>query len=206
MLDRVAGARTSKANMDIYTIIFLALAVVICLRLRSVLGQHTVSEGPPYLTGILLTLTAAALGAVFFDVGGAKWYPALATAPSTTAALTISGPARVIDGDTVVVGDTRVRLKGVDAAELGTARGESARRVMAMLVTGELTCRLTGEKTYRREVGYCTTANGTDINRAIIAQGAALACPRYDDRYVPYEQAAALAAQPRSSYCAKRSY
>ena len=120
--------------------------------------------------------------------------------------LTISGPARVIDGDTVVVGDTRVRLKGVDAAELGTARGENARRVMTMLVTGELTCRLTGEKTYRREVGYCTTANGTDINRAIIAQGAALACPRYDDRYVPFEQAAALAAQPRSSYCAKRSY
>ena len=183
----------------------LALAVVIFLRLRSVLGQRTGSERPSYVTGILLTLTAAALGAVFFDVGGAKWYPVLATAPSTTAAPTISGPARVIDGDTVVVAGTRVRLKGVDAAELGTARGENARRVMAMLVTGQLTCRLTGEKTYRREVGYCTTANGTDINRAIIAQGAALACPRYDDRYVPFEQAAALAAQPRSSYCVKRS-
>ena len=125
------------------------------------------------------------------------------TAASTTAA-TISGPARVIDGDTVVVAGTTVRLKGVDAAELGTARGENARRVMATLVTGKLTCRLTGEKTYGREVGYCTTANGTDINRAIIAQGAALACPRYDDRYVPFEQAAALAAQPRSSYCVKR--
>ena len=192
--------------MDIYTIVFLALAVFIFLRLRSVLGQRTHQRRWIPVTGILLTLTAAALGAVFFDVGGAKRYPARATAASTTAAPTISGPARVIDGDTVVVGDTRVRLKGVDAAELGTARGESARRVMAMLVTGELTCRLTGEKTYRREVGYCTTANGTDINRAIIAQGAALACPRYDDRYVPYEQAAALAAQPRSSYCAKRSY
>jgi endonuclease YncB( thermonuclease family) len=53
---------------------------------------------------------------VFFDVGGAKRYPALA------AAATISGPARVIDGDTVVVAGTTVRLKGVDAAELGTAR------------------------------------------------------------------------------------
>jgi endonuclease YncB( thermonuclease family) len=115
---------------------------------------------------------------VFFDVGGAKWYPVLATAPSTTAAApTISGPARVIDGDTVVVAGTTVRLKGVNAAEFGTARGENARRVMATLVTGELTCRLTGEKTFRREVGYCTTADGTDINRAIIAQGAALACP-----------------------------
>jgi len=110
----------------------------------------------------------------------------------------------VIDGDTVVVAGTPIRLKGVDAAELGTARGENARRVMVTLVTGTLTCRLTGEKTYSREVGYCTTADGADINRAIIAQGAALACPRYDTRYVSFEQEAALAAQPRSSYCVKR--
>ena len=157
------------------------------------------------MTGILLTLTAAALGAVFFDVGGAKRYPVRATAASTTAAPTISGPARVIDGDTVVVAGTTVRLKGVDAAEVGTARGESARRAMVALVTSELTCRLTGETTHRREVGYCVTADGIDINRAIIASGAALACPRFDDRYVPFEQAAALAAQPRSSYCVKRS-
>ena len=141
---------------------------------------------------------------VLFDVGGAKWFPAQATVVSTTAMPTISGPARVIDGDTVVVAGIHVRLKGVDAAELGTARGETARAAMIGIVTSDLTCRLTGEKTYRREVGYCTTANGTDINRAIIAQGAALACPRYDDRYVPFEQATALAAQPRSSYCVKR--
>ena len=90
------------------------------------------------MTGILLTLTAAALGAVFFDVGGAKRVSsARDCAVSTTAAPTISGPARVIDGDTVVVAGTTVRLKGVDAAELGTARGENARRVMATLVTGQ---------------------------------------------------------------------
>ncbi|MBU6463100.1 MAG: Tim44 domain-containing protein, partial [Bradyrhizobium sp.] len=34
--------------MDIYTIIFLALAVFIFLRLRNVLGQRTGSERPPY--------------------------------------------------------------------------------------------------------------------------------------------------------------
>src|SRR5437660_8622085 len=33
---------------DIYTILFLALAVVIFLRLRSVLGQRTGRERPPY--------------------------------------------------------------------------------------------------------------------------------------------------------------
>ncbi len=34
--------------MDIYTIIFLALAVFIFLRLRNVLGQRTGTERPPY--------------------------------------------------------------------------------------------------------------------------------------------------------------
>ena len=34
--------------MDIYTIIFLALAVFIFLRLRNVLGQRTGSERPPF--------------------------------------------------------------------------------------------------------------------------------------------------------------
>ena len=54
------------------------------------------------VTGILLALIAAALGAMFFEVVGAKWYPS-----TTPDAVTISGPARVIDGDTVVVAGTK---------------------------------------------------------------------------------------------------
>jgi predicted lipid-binding transport protein (Tim44 family) len=38
----------SEPDVDIYTIIFLALAVFIFLRLRSVLGQRTGSERPPF--------------------------------------------------------------------------------------------------------------------------------------------------------------
>src|SRR6202161_327989 len=38
----------SEFDVDIYTIIFLALAVFIFLRLRNVLGQRTGSERPPY--------------------------------------------------------------------------------------------------------------------------------------------------------------
>ena len=77
--------------MDTYSFTFAALAVFIFLRLRSVLGQRTGSERPSYLTEILLTLTAVALCAVFFDVGRANWYR------------TISGPARVIDVYSAVV-------------------------------------------------------------------------------------------------------
>jgi endonuclease YncB( thermonuclease family) len=130
---------------------------------------------------------------------------ALVSTPIEAADLVVVGPVRVIDGDTVVVAGTTVRLKGVDAAELGTERGENAKRVMAALVNGELTCRLTGERTHRREVGYCTTADGTDIAQAVIAHGAALSCPRYDARYMRFETEAALAVQPRSTYCIRRT-
>src|ERR1700748_2098610 len=44
------SARTASMSdvFDVYTIIFLALAVFIFLRLRSVLGQRTGRERPPY--------------------------------------------------------------------------------------------------------------------------------------------------------------
>jgi endonuclease YncB( thermonuclease family) len=136
-------------------------------------------------------IVAAALGVIAFSISGAQ---------HATHSV-ISGSARVVDGDTVVVAGTTVRLKGVDAAELGTPRGENARRMMVALVTSELTCHLTGEKTHNREVGYCVTADGVDINQAIIAVGAALACPRYDARYLRFELPDALAAQARAPYC-----
>ena len=62
--------------------------------------------------------------------------------------------------------------KGVDAAERKTERGEQAARAMLSIVTSELSCRLTGEKTHRREVGYCFTPDGTNIAQPLIEQGA----------------------------------
>jgi endonuclease YncB( thermonuclease family) len=70
-----------------------------------------------------------------------KFIAVFAVVLSTTAhaGQTISGPARIVDGDTVVVGDIHVRLKGVDAAELGTTLGDAAKAVMLSIVTGDLT-------------------------------------------------------------------
>ena len=47
-LRTTAASRSMRDVFDIYTIIFLALAVFIFLRLRSVLGQRTGRERPPY--------------------------------------------------------------------------------------------------------------------------------------------------------------
>src|SRR6202041_1919481 len=44
----ISDAERMPDVFDIYTIIFLALAVFIFLRLRSVLGQRTGRERPPY--------------------------------------------------------------------------------------------------------------------------------------------------------------
>ena len=137
------------------------------------------------------------------------------TAAASAEPLTISGPARVVDADTVVIqnGDTssfrdgaHVRLKGVDAAEMNTDLGRAAKVVMETIIGGgPLTCPVrTGEKTWKRDVGFCTTAEGVDINREIIEQGAALACPRYSTRYVEFEQPNAVAAQQRAHYCVER--
>jgi endonuclease YncB( thermonuclease family) len=62
----------------------------------------------------------------------------------------IRGPAFVVDGDTVTVAVVSVRLKGVDASERNTPRGEAARRAMQSIVSGEIRCELTGEKTWGR--------------------------------------------------------
>jgi endonuclease YncB( thermonuclease family) len=126
-------------------------------------------------------------------------------ATSVALADTISGAARVVDGDTVIVGNVRVRLNGVDAAEMNTDLGRVAKVIMQTIVNGgPLRCELTGERTWKREVGFCFTEDGTDIGQEIIAQGAALSCPRYSTRYLKFELADALALQSRSSYCVGR--
>jgi endonuclease YncB( thermonuclease family) len=165
---------------------------MISTKLRTPGNQDGLNRRPcEYPSVVVPLLIAAALGALYFGVSGAQYITRS----------TISGSVRIIDGDTVIVAGTVVRLKGVDAAELGTPRGENAKRMMLALVTSELTCHLTGEKTHGREVGYCFTSDGIDINQAIIASSAALACPRYSDRYLQFERAEALAAQVRAPYC-----
>ena len=96
---------------------------------------------------------------------------------------------------------------GVPAADEGqdgdARRGRRAAARMPARIS-ELIA-IAGEKTWGREVGYCATAAGTDINPEIIARGAALSCPHYDGRYRAFERPEALSAQPRSPYCVPRA-
>jgi endonuclease YncB( thermonuclease family) len=116
----------------------------------------------------------------------------------------IQGPAYVIDSDTVVVSGIHVRLKGVDGPELSMPGGIEAKILMQEIVGASLTCQLTGEHTHGREVGWCHNNSGDDIGAAIVRAGRALACPRFDSRYVVMEQPDAIARLSRASYCRVR--
>lgn len=108
----------------------------------------------------------------------------------------------VRDADTIVVDGTAVRLNGVDAPELNTSAGKSAKRWMVAYLRGkDVECRLNGERSYDRWIGVCY-ANGVDIGAAVIAAGHALDCARYSGaRYLKLETPAAKSRLRRASYC-----
>lgn len=90
------------------------------------------------------------------------------------------GPARVRDGDTLVVGGTPVRLQGLHCPELSEAGGAQAGAVLGRMVASqEVSCTLNGKRTYDRLVGRCYV-DGTDVAAALIRGGFCARCPRYD--------------------------
>jgi micrococcal nuclease len=85
------------------------------------------------------------------------------------------GRARVIDGDTIVVGGVHVRLQGVAAPEVAhpgqpqdEPGGPEAKAFIQELVEDRtVVCTLTGERTLGRRVGTCMV-DGHDIGRELI--------------------------------------
>jgi endonuclease YncB( thermonuclease family) len=109
----------------------------------------------------------------------------------------VAGPARVVDGDTLVIGAVRVRLEGIDAPEsaqtcgkglIGTWRcGKAATDHLARLVRDrEVVCESHGADVYGRMLGICNTA-GLELNADLVRNGLAWAFIRYSARYVEVE-------------------
>lgn len=106
-----------------------------------------------------------------------------ATATGFAAEPPITGPARVIDGDTLEVAGERVRLFGVDAPEREDPRGPRATAALVDLVDGrQVTCTPTGDTSYGRIVARCR-AGGRDLGDALIRDGWAFAWRAYTDEY-----------------------
>lgn len=108
-----------------------------------------------------------------------------------------SDMVRVVDGDTLDIGNTRFRLHGIDAPEAGqtcmAAGGgawpcgkEAIRKIEQMLIHGQVACEPKGRDLYGRTIAICMV-EGRNINAEMVSSGFAWAFRRYSDDYVGLE-------------------
>ena len=119
----------------------------------------------------------------------------LATSPAF--AKPIVGRASVIDGDTLEVHGTRIRLHGIDAPEGAQLCqdssgkdyrcGQLAAQALAERVgSASVSCEPRDTDQYGRTVAVCRLGN-EDLNGWLVSQGQAMAYQRYSDAYVQQE-------------------
>lgn len=112
---------------------------------------------------------------------------AVAVALLDPPAASVSGTARIADGDTLTIDRQRIRIVGIDAPELDqTCKdstgavwpcGKVARERLVGLASGSLTCISEGRDKYGRMLGRCR-AGEIDLGGAMIDAGLAVS---YDD-------------------------
>ena len=111
----------------------------------------------------------------------------------------VTGKAYVTDGDTVKIGNVRVRLHGIDAPEqkqkcwkAGQAWScgrESTKTLNALINNQVVTCKGDTTDQYGRLIAVCYLKT-TDLNAAIVEAGMAVASRKYSTQFVPNEQSA----------------
>ncbi|MFC0588287.1 thermonuclease family protein [Novosphingobium aquiterrae] len=116
------------------------------------------------------------------------------TQPAQAQAL--RGTAVAVDGDSLEVGGTRIRLFGIDAPEFDQtckrngetwSCGKSAKDQLAALVAGqEIECQGQGVDQYGRVLAVCW-AGRDELNEAVVTQGWAVAYRDFSDAYIPAE-------------------
>jgi endonuclease YncB( thermonuclease family) len=122
--------------------------------------------------------------------------------PQSQSPLEITGNVRVIDGDTIQVGNDRIRLHGIDAPEAKQMctlygkkwlAGQAATTwLRTFLGTKLVSCTGEGVDRYGRIIATCY-ADGQNVNDALVSAGWALAYLQYSKRYASVEKRARLA-------------
>ncbi|KXZ55060.1 hypothetical protein GPECTOR_3g218 [Gonium pectorale] len=118
---------------------------------------------------------------------------------------TIAGPARVVDGDTLVINGERIRMYGIDAPESAQqcldARGASypcglvSKDALAKKIgSAPVRCEVKNADQYGRNVSVCSMAGvgGSleDLNAWLVSNGYAVAYRQYGKDYVSLEDQA----------------
>lgn len=115
---------------------------------------------------------------------------------STSAPTVVTGLPRTIDGDTLRIGDSSIRLFGIDAPELSQfcrrrgvawACGRQAHNALrGVLGNSVVHCEIVGLDRFQRRIGRCSV-RGLDIQEWMVAEGWAVAYRRYSEDYAATE-------------------
>jgi endonuclease YncB( thermonuclease family) len=112
----------------------------------------------------------------------------------------ISGVARIVDGDTLAIGETKIRLEGIDAPETDQVclDQNAAKWNCGIVARDHLTehidwrpieCTPTGTDRYARTLAVCRLGK-ENLNAWMVHEGFALAFVKYSRAYVAEEAAA----------------
>ena len=110
------------------------------------------------------------------------------------------GTARIVDGDTLWIGDIKIRLHGIDAPEAdqicndvdGTPYncGKRSTQALTALVASEsVRCEGDSKDRYGRLLAVCYVGE-KDLNSAMVSRGWAVAFRKYSQEYISEEQSA----------------
>lgn len=114
----------------------------------------------------------------------------------------LSGVPTVTDGDTIRIGEERIRLEGIDAPESAQSCqrtdgsewrcGTASTQALINLITDKaVRCEISGKDRYNRSLGTCFVSD-IDINGWMVSQGWAVAYRHYSLRYISNEDDARL--------------
>jgi endonuclease YncB( thermonuclease family) len=92
----------------------------------------------------------------------------------------LEGPAYIIDGDSLRIQKTEIRLFGVDAHEINHPYGQKAKWKLLELCQGQrITAEITAIDHFGRAVAKCYLPDGTDVSAEMVRQGHAIDWPRH---------------------------
>ncbi len=92
----------------------------------------------------------------------------------------LTGYAYVVDGDTITIKKTQIRLFGVDAPELNHPYGKKAKWALVSLCKGRLIrAEITETDAHGRTVARCYLPDGRDLAAEMVKQGLAIDWPKF---------------------------
>ena len=94
----------------------------------------------------------------------------------------ITGRCFVIDGDTIVIRNQKIRFAGINAPELNKPYGKQAKWALVDLCKGQqITAHPNGETSFDRIVAKCFLPDGTDLAAEMVKLELALDIPHFPD-------------------------